>query len=110
MFEAHGKPEGDNPTIGLILCSKKNEAIARYSVLRGSKQLFASRYLAYLPTEAVLRRELERERRLIDARAIASVGDQTWLGTGVDRSEGEWILLPHGTCGPIAAARDRGAR
>jgi hypothetical protein len=67
MFEAHAKPEGDNPTIGLILCSKKNEAIAKYSVLRGSKQLFAARYLDYLPTEAVLRRELERERRLIDS-------------------------------------------
>ena len=66
VFEAHAKPEGDNPTTGLILCSKKNEAIARYSVLSGSKQLFAARYLAYLPTEDVLRRELERERRLID--------------------------------------------
>ena len=72
MFEAHAKPESDNPTIGLILCSKKNEAIAKYSVLQGSKQLFAARYLDYLPTEAVLRRELERERRLIDSRGTDS--------------------------------------
>jgi predicted nuclease of restriction endonuclease-like (RecB) superfamily len=71
MFEAHTKPAGDNPTIGLILCSKKNEAIAKYSVLRGSKQLFAARYLNYLPSEAVLKSELERERRLIESRRSA---------------------------------------
>jgi hypothetical protein len=68
MFEEHGKPEGDNPTIGLILCSEKNEAIARYSVLRESRQLFASRYKLYLPSEEELKRELERERRAIDGR------------------------------------------
>jgi predicted nuclease of restriction endonuclease-like (RecB) superfamily len=68
MFEAHQKPAGDNPTIGLILCSKKNEAIAKYSVLSESKQIFAAKYLAYLPTEKELQLELERERRLIEAR------------------------------------------
>lgn len=56
----------DNPTIGLILCSKKNEAIARYSVLNDSKQLFASKYMLYLPTEEELQRELAHERRLIE--------------------------------------------
>lgn len=66
MYEAHGKVEGDNPTIGLILCSQKNEAVARYSVLNESKQLFAAKYLTCLPTEAELRRELERERQLIE--------------------------------------------
>jgi predicted nuclease of restriction endonuclease-like (RecB) superfamily len=74
MYEAHGKVEGDNPTIGLILCSEKNEAIARYSVLAESKQLFASKYMLYLPTEEELERELERERRLIEERQ--QVGDQ----------------------------------
>ncbi len=44
----------------------KNEAIAQYSVLNESKQLFASKYMLYLPTEEELRRELERERRLIE--------------------------------------------
>ena len=68
MFEAHQKPAGDNPTIGLILCSKKNEAIAKYSVLSESKQIFAAKHLAYLPTEKELQIELERERRLIEAR------------------------------------------
>jgi len=55
----------DNPTIGLILCSEKNESIARYSVLNNSKQLFASKYMLYLPTEEELERELERERRVL---------------------------------------------
>ena len=58
--------EMENPTIGLILCSQKNEAVARYSVLNKSKQLFASKYMLYLPTEEELARELERERRLIE--------------------------------------------
>jgi len=47
---------------------KKNETIARYSVLNDSKQLFASKYMLYLPTEKELERELERERRLIEDR------------------------------------------
>jgi len=68
MFDDKHLTEGDNPTIGLILCAKKNETIARYSVLNDSKQLFASRYMLYLPTEEELRHELERERRLIEAR------------------------------------------
>ena len=66
MFEEHGKVEGDNPTIGLILCSEKNEAIARYSVLNDSKRLFASKYKLYLPTEEELEKELKQERKLIE--------------------------------------------
>ena len=68
MFDAHARPESDNPTIGLILCSKKNEAIARYSVLAEGRRIFAAKYLKYLPSEVELRRELERERRLIEMR------------------------------------------
>ncbi|MCB0596619.1 MAG: DUF1016 domain-containing protein [Lewinellaceae bacterium] len=60
-YEDNRKVEGDNPTIGIILCSEKDEAIVRYSVLEESRQLFASRYLTYLPTEEELARELERE-------------------------------------------------
>ncbi len=66
MFDELFIATDDNPTIGLILCSEKNEAIARYSVLNNSKQLFASKYVLYLPTEEELERELERERRLIE--------------------------------------------
>jgi len=66
MFEAHAKPAGDNPTIGLILCSTKNEAVAKYSVLSDGRKIFAAKYLDYLPTEEQLQRELERERRLLE--------------------------------------------
>jgi predicted nuclease of restriction endonuclease-like (RecB) superfamily len=66
MFDDKYLTEGDNPTIGLILCAKKNETIARYSVLKENKQIFASKYMLYLPTEEELRREIERERRLIE--------------------------------------------
>jgi len=70
MYEEHAKVEGDNPTIGLILCSQKNEAIARYSVLNNSKQLFASKYMLYLPTEKELEEELKRERQKIEEKHL----------------------------------------
>lgn len=66
MFDDLFIASDDNPTIGLILCSEKNEAIARYSVLNHSKQLFASKYMLYLPTEEELEQELKKKRRLIE--------------------------------------------
>jgi hypothetical protein len=65
MYDQLKKQQDDNPTIGLILCSEKSEAVAKYSVLADQKQLFASKYLAFLPTEEELRKELERERLLL---------------------------------------------
>jgi predicted nuclease of restriction endonuclease-like (RecB) superfamily len=65
MFDDKYRTEGDNPTIGLILCAKKNETIAKYSVLKESRQIFASKYMLYLPTEDELRKEIERERIVI---------------------------------------------
>lgn len=65
MYDALYKNEDDNPTIGLILCSQKNEAIARYSVLNDAKQIFASRYTLYLPSEEELKREIEKEQKRI---------------------------------------------
>jgi len=59
--------DSDGPTIGLILCAEKNEAIARYSVLNEHTQLFAAKYLTYLPSVEELERELERERRIAEA-------------------------------------------
>ena len=82
MFDDKYLTEGDNPTIGLILCAKKNETIARYSVLNDNKQLFASKYMLYLPTEEELRRELERERRLIEE--AQSEGDGSDQAGGQD--------------------------
>ncbi|MCL2830449.1 MAG: PDDEXK nuclease domain-containing protein [Betaproteobacteria bacterium] len=66
MYEEQHRVEGDNPAIGLILCSEKNEAVARYSVLHESEQLFASRYRLTLPSEEELQRELQRERALLE--------------------------------------------
>ena len=62
LYDEQRKGSDDNPTIGLVLCSEKSEAVVKYSVLAEQKQLFAARYLPYLPTEAELKRELERER------------------------------------------------
>jgi len=67
-FENRFKIEGDNPTIGLILCSDKSEAVAKYSILSESRQLFASKYLDFLPSEKELKAEIEKERRVIENR------------------------------------------
>jgi predicted nuclease of restriction endonuclease-like (RecB) superfamily len=66
VFDQQIRQEGDNPTIGLILCSERNEAVARYSLLAGSEQIFASRYQHWLPTVAELQAELTRDRALIE--------------------------------------------
>ncbi len=60
-FEENLKQKKDNPTIGLILCSEKNEAMAHYSVLKDSKQLFASKYKLYFPSEKEFVKEIEKE-------------------------------------------------
>lgn len=62
LYDDKLKGEDDNPTIGLVLCSEKSEAVVKYSVLSDQKQLFTAKYLPYLPTEAELKQELERER------------------------------------------------
>ena len=61
MFDDLKRGEGDNPTVGLILCAEKDEIVARYSILHESQQMFASKYMLYLPTEEELRNELARE-------------------------------------------------
>ena len=66
LYEERFKVVGDNPTIGLILCSDKSEAVAKYSVLNEGKQIFASKYLNFLPSEEELQRELMHERRLLE--------------------------------------------
>jgi predicted nuclease of restriction endonuclease-like (RecB) superfamily len=66
MFDDLQRGEDDNPTVGLILCTEKDRTIVKYSVLNENKQLFASKYMLYLPSEEELARELEREKRLIE--------------------------------------------
>jgi hypothetical protein len=74
LYEDKYKPEGDNPTIGLILCTKADETIVKYSVLNENKQLFASKYRLYLPTEEELRKELEREKLQLELERKFSIG------------------------------------
>lgn len=62
--ESIPEPEGDNPTIGIVLCSETDEDIARYSILKGNEQIFASKYKSYLPSEEQLRDEIERQKQL----------------------------------------------
>lgn len=64
MYDELKRSEGDNPTIGIVLCSDTDEDIARYSVLHGKEQLFASKYKLYLPTEEELRAEIETQKAI----------------------------------------------
>ncbi len=75
LYEDRFKIPGDNPTIGLLLCSDKSEAVAKYSILNENKQIFASKYLPNLPTEEQLRQEIERERHLIESALEDRVGE-----------------------------------
>ncbi len=62
MYDEIEKDKSDNPTIGIVLCSETDEDIAKYSILKGNEQLFASKYKLYLPTKEELRAEIEREK------------------------------------------------
>ncbi|MCL2831248.1 MAG: PDDEXK nuclease domain-containing protein [Betaproteobacteria bacterium] len=64
LYDEQIRGADDNPTIGLVLCSEKSEAVVRYSVLAEQQQLFAAKYLPWLPSEEELKHELEREREL----------------------------------------------
>jgi len=66
MFDDLKRGEDDNPTIGIILCDSKDETVVKYSVIKESQQLFASKYQRILPTEEELIAEIEREKRLIE--------------------------------------------
>lgn len=64
MFDDLKRTEGDNPTIGLLLCADTSKDIAQYSVLHDSKQLFAAKYLTFLPKKEVLDREIEQQKEI----------------------------------------------
>lgn len=65
MYDDLKKQDTDNPTIGILLCTETDNVIAKYSVLNQNEQLFAAKYLAYLPSEAELIAEIEREKIII---------------------------------------------
>lgn len=64
MYDELKRCKGDNPTLGIVLCSETDKDIARYSVMKGSEQLFASMYKLYLPSEEELRREIENQKSI----------------------------------------------
>ena len=63
MYDELKRTDGDNPTIGILLCADTDEDVARYSMLNGSEQLFATKYLTYLPSKDELRREIEQQKQ-----------------------------------------------
>ncbi|MDR2231668.1 MAG: PDDEXK nuclease domain-containing protein [Tannerella sp.] len=65
MYDDLKRGKDDNPTIGILLCTETDKTIARYSVLNENRQLFASKYLSYLPTEEELIAEIERQKSLL---------------------------------------------
>ena len=75
-WEAEVRGPDDNPTIGLILCAEKSEAMARYTLLSDHQSVFAAKYLPYLPTEAELQVELLRERHVFELRQLAAGEDE----------------------------------
>lgn len=68
LYDDVRRGEGDNPTVGILLCGSKDQSVVRYSVLHESEQLFASKYRLVLPSEEELRRELDRETQAVQAR------------------------------------------
>lgn len=62
MYDELVRPEGHNPTIGILLCSDTDEDVAHYSILNNNDQLFAAKYLTYMPTQEELRREIEQQK------------------------------------------------
>jgi len=66
MYDDLRRGEGDNPTVGILLCGSKDQSVVRYSVLNGSEQLFASKYRLVLPSEEDLRLEMQRDREEIE--------------------------------------------
>ncbi len=63
MYDDLIKDDNDNPTIGVLLCTETDTTIAKYSVLHNSDQLFASKFMTYMPTEEELRRCIEQQKR-----------------------------------------------
>ena len=66
MYDELKKSKEDNPTIGILLCSETDADIAKYSILKGNEQLFASKYKLYLPTEEELKAEIESKKAIFE--------------------------------------------
>lgn len=66
MYDELKKQPDDNPTLGIVLCADTDEDIAKYSVLHGSEQLFATKYKLYLPSEEELKAEIQTQKELFE--------------------------------------------
>lgn len=66
MYDELKKAKDDNPTIGILLCTDTDVDVARYSVLHGNEQLFATKYKTYLPTEEQLKAEIESQKAIFE--------------------------------------------
>lgn len=64
-FEDEMMTEGDNPPIGIVLCADKSESVVKYTLPKGEKQIFASKYMIYLPTEEELLSEVRKEYNIL---------------------------------------------
>lgn len=66
IYDELKKSKEDSPTIGILLCSETDADIAKYSILKGNEQLFASKYKLYLPTEEELKAEIETQKAIFE--------------------------------------------
>ena len=66
FYQRELTPEGDNPPIGIVLCTDKKDAVVKYTLPEDNQQIFASRYKLYLPTEEELKQELLKEKEQIE--------------------------------------------
>ena len=66
MYDELKKAKNDNPTIGILLCTDTDADVARYSILNGNEQLFATKYKTYLPTEEELKAEIESQKAIFE--------------------------------------------
>ena len=96
MYDDLKRTTGDNPTIGILLCSETDEDIARYSVLHDNDRLFMSKYLTYLPTKEQLKQEIERQKAVfymqhplqIEEGAAKTLSDHKSAATAIDSAKG----------------------
>jgi len=72
-YDEECRNDGDQPTIGIVLGTDKNEAVVRYTLSKQNERIFASRYKMYLPTEAELAKELKREREQLEQEGRTSL-------------------------------------
>ena len=70
MYDELKKAKDDNPTIGILLCTDTDADVARYSILNGNEQLFATKYKTYLPTEEQLKAEIESQKAIFEIQQL----------------------------------------